>query len=743
MLSLDNDIWLTGSNGTAESASMVLEDGGNSTTVTGTFSADSWDASQSGNNVSDFGSFGASDPVTASFGFSNPVTNLSFQLEHVNSIGSSFDDKLTLWAYDADGVIIPSETVIASLGGVTDQIVSVNPDGSISIEAEGADPANITVLLPGPISQLAVALSNGEDAPISGGVGLSDLSFSIPAALGHVVEGTDGSDLIDTSYLGDPEGDRVDNNDALDGSNDDEIVAGDGDDTILAGDGNDSVNGGLGNDSILGGDGNDTLYGGDGHDYHSGGDGDDLISGGSGNDTLTGGWGDDTLLGGDGDDRLEGLYGNDLIYAGAGDDHVFGRDQDDLIYGEEGNDTLIGSMGVDTVYGGDGHDTLAGSQGNDEIHGGDGNDLVFIGVYEDSDRIFLDAGNDFLDGASAGSSFYGEGGTGNDYMNSGVGDDTLYGDEGRDTLNGGSGNDYLDGGSGSDSINGGSGNDTLIGGDDGDTLSGGDDRDLIIAGDGDVVDGGEGGDDYDQLDISALGGPSRTNIIYDSDNNESGTVEILDELGNVTGSLTFSNIEEVIACFTPGSLILTAHGEVPVEHLSVGDKVLTRDNGYQTIRWVGRRNLNEHDLASKPQFAPVQIRANALGNGMPERDMYVSPQHRMLITGALSELLFGDPEVLVPALHLINDYNILRATSNDVTYIHLLFDQHEIIQADRTWSESFQPGDQTLVGMDVKQRKELVDLFPELQCQDYHYPTARRALKSHEAFVLQANIAHP
>jgi len=196
-----------------------------------------------------------------------------------------------------------------------------------------------------------------------------------------------------------------------------------------------------GDDELDGGDGNDTIDGAAGNDSLQGEEGDDYITGGEGNDTLRGGYGDDTLLGGEGNDRLEGLYGQDYIDAGAGDDHVFGRDGDDVVYGREGNDTLIGSMGTDTVYGGAGNDILAGSQGNDEIHGGDGNDLAFIGVYEDSDSIYMEAGNDFVDGASAGSSFFADGGTGNDTLNSGVGDDTLQGGAGNDQLNGGSGDD--------------------------------------------------------------------------------------------------------------------------------------------------------------------------------------------------------------------------------------------------------------------------------------------------------------
>ncbi|MFV1800465.1 Hint domain-containing protein [Phaeobacter sp. Ay1a-4a] len=782
MAILDNAIWLTGINGTAQSGSTSLSEGGNTTVVTGTFTADSWDSSQDGYAVSDFGAFGVSDPITASYGFSNPVTNLRFDLQHVNSNGSSNDDKLTLRVLDASGVLIPASQIIAGLTGVTHHQVTVNADGTVSIEAEGSTAADIGIAIDGPVSQLDVIFDNGGDAPVSGGAGLSDLTFTIPPALDYIVEGTESGERIDVNYLGDPEGDRVDSADAADGSQDDVIEAGGGNDTVIAGEGDDrvdagagddSVEGGIGSDTLFGGDGNDllqggagddllqggigsdtleggagrdTLEGGIGHDSLSSGDDNDLLSGGDGNDTITAGYGDDTIYGGAGNDQLEGLYGNDLIYAGEGDDHVFGRDQDDLIYGEDGNDTLIGSMGTDTVWGGAGNDILAGSQGNDEIHGGDGDDLAFIGVYEDSDRIFLDDGNDYLDGSTAGSSFYGEGGRGDDVMNSGVGNDTLLGGEGYDQLSGGAGGDSLDGGSEDDIIEGGSGADTLIGGAGADSLYGEDDRDLLIGGAGDIVDGGEGGDDYDRLDISELRALGNTRIIYTSADREDGRVEVTNNNNDTVGTLIFYNIEEVIPCFTPGSLVLTPQGAVPVEDLEIGDRVLTRDSGLQTLRWTARRVVTTAELARRPQFQPILIEAGALGREgaelVPNRDMMVSPQHRMLLTGSRAELLFGSNEVLVAAVHLINDRDIRRARTLDVTYIHLLFDQHEIICADGAWSESFQPGDLTLAGMDMAQRSELCQLFPELESMGQAFPTARRSLRSHEARVLLSAGRH-
>ena len=177
-------------------------------------------------------------------------------------------------------------------------------------------------------------------------------------------------------------------------------------------------------------------------------------------------------------------------------------------------------------------------------------------------------------------------------------------------------------------------------------------------------------------------------------------------------------------------------GEVAVEDLAPGDRVLTRDNGFQTIRWAGRRDLSHAELIVEPRFNPVFIAAGALGDGLPERDMMVSPQHRMLITGPRAELLFGEHEVLVAAKHLVGIPGVEQRVSKGISYIHILFDQHEIVRADGAWSESFQPGDQTLEGLGAEQRAEILALFPELAVDTAAYPAARMTLKAREAKVL-------
>ncbi len=209
-------------------------------------------------------------------------------------------------------------------------------------------------------------------------------------------------------------------------------------------------------------------------------------------------------------------------------------------------------------------------------------------------------------------------------------------------------------------------------------------------------------------------------------------------MGDVTGTLVFSEIENVVPCFTPGTLIATPKGERRVEDLAVGDRVITRDNGIQEIRWIGTRALSGEELVAAENLRPVLIRAGALGNGLPERDMMVSPNHRVLVANDRTALYFEDREVLVAAKHLTGLDGVDVVDASGVTYIHFMFAQHEVVLSDGTWSESFQPGDQTLAGLVDEQREEIYMLFPELKTTEgvAAYQSARRSLKKHEAKVL-------
>jgi hypothetical protein len=94
----------------------------------------------------------------------------------------------------------------------------------------------------------------------------------------------------------------------------------------------------------------------------------------------------------------------------------------------------------------------------------------------------------------------------------------------------------------------------------------------------------------------------------------------------------------------------------------------------------------------------------------------------------------------VPAKHLIGHAEVTRALPEDgVTYIHILFDRHEIVQSDGIWTESFQPAERMLNAMEAEVRDEILKIFPELATDTSAYDSARLSLKAHEARVLLAS----
>ncbi len=214
---------------------------------------------------------------------------------------------------------------------------------------------------------------------------------------------------------------------------------------------------------------------------------------------------------------------------------------------------------------------------------------------------------------------------------------------------------------------------------------------------------------------------------------------VLQSDGGATDPAAVENSGNV-PCFASGTLIETKDGLIPVEAIEIGQKVMTRDNGYRMVRWVGRRDLTAADLVAEPALMPVRIRRGALGNGFPAADMLVAQQQRMLLTGVRTEQYFGETEVLVAAADLVGQPGIARAEVKEVSFIQIMFDAHEIILAAGAWSESFQPDDLTLRGLDSDQRAEIFTLFPELafQCGRDAYQAARLRLKPHEVDVLLA-----
>jgi hypothetical protein len=165
--------------------------------------------------------------------------------------------------------------------------------------------------------------------------------------------------------------------------------------------------------------------------------------------------------------------------------------------------------------------------------------------------------------------------------------------------------------------------------------------------------------------------------------------------------------DRVVPCFTPGTMVTTRAGKRAVETLRPGDMLLTRDRGFQPVVWRGMRRVP--GAALSPETAPVTIRAGALGPGQPERDMTVSPGHRMLSTDADLLRGVGEPEALVEARALAGLPGIGRGAGGPVGYVHLLMEKHEVILAENTWTESLRLTPTLLralsaAGVDIGQR---------------------------------------
>ncbi len=371
-----------------------------------------------------------------------------------------------------------------------------------------------------------------------------------------------------------------------------------------------------------------------------------------------------------GGSRIEGEL--DL---GAGDDTLdmsSGLIEGDVI-GGEGDDELLLSKTADAggdVLGGAGDDRIVLSNqadALDDVHGGAGDDYIALeGVAEVRDWVSSGEGNDTIE-IGARTSVAG--------IDAGMGADVVRIEAGAEVTH----------------------------------VSGGDDPDEAA--------------DMDRLEIS---GAHR--VEFEEGSTTAGRVVFLDETGEESGSFTFEEFEAV-ACFTVGTLVVTARGKERIETLQPGDRVLTLDAGLQEVRWIGRRVV-----PAVGRMAPIRIKAGALGNS---RDLLVSPQHRMLLTSAQAELYFGTEAVLAPAKALINDATIRREEGGEVEYIHVLTDSHQILLAEGIPSESFHPGAVFLDAASEETRAELLALFPELELDASAYgPAAKASLSVQEARLL-------
>ncbi|MBR0651859.1 hypothetical protein GXW78_19470 [Roseomonas terrae] len=510
-------------------------------------------------------------------------------------------------------------------------------------------------------------------ASYAGGTG--DVSVSLATGTGSGGDAA-GDNLTDVENL-------------IGGSGNDYLAGSTGANTILGGAGNDTIAGGAGADSMNGGTGTSDwldysqspavivdLAGGTGSGGHAAGDqftgfenvlggagadsvvgngSNNQIVGGSGNDTLAGGGGDDTIDGGTGADVMDGGAGTGdwLDYsqsaggvtadlgAGTGAGGAAAGDQftafENLLGGSSG-DSLVGSDAANVINGGGGNDTIVGSLGNDTLVGG-GGVLDRLDYSGSSSPISIDVG--------AGSVSKGEDGTdsisGFSQFVTGGGDDTVIAGAGNQDFDLGGGNNYFE-------WTPGDGDDTVRLGGDADTLD---------------LQGWNGSDD----DPWSTVGGAEGSVVFN--NSGGGSVQVYG----------YDPENDFIACFAEGTMIATDRGEVSVESLRAGDLVLTMHGTPRLVplRWVGVSRLNLAHQRNRATAAPILVRAGALMDGVPSRDLRLSPEHALFIDG-----------MLVPARMLVNGETIVQEIwCREVAYYHLEIEGHGLLVSDGALSESY------------------------------------------------------
>ncbi len=212
----------------------------------------------------------------------------------------------------------------------------------------------------------------------------------------------------------------------------------------------------------------------------------------------------------------------------------------------------------------------------------------------------------------------------------------------------------------------------------------------------------------------------------------------------LTMDLTAGGAVSFVPCFAAGTMIMTRRGEVAVEDLTLDDHLLTLDHGFRPIRWIGNRYLSSRQLSAAPNLRPIRIREGALGDGLPCRDLIISPQHRCLIRSAIAERVTGKREVLAAAKQLVGLAGIeVIEDDQPVTYYHILLGAHELIMSNGALTESFYPGPMAMKGISSEDRMEIMTLFPEMYTAsvDIVMPPARLLAKGTAVRAIAARCA--
>jgi Hint domain len=217
----------------------------------------------------------------------------------------------------------------------------------------------------------------------------------------------------------------------------------------------------------------------------------------------------------------------------------------------------------------------------------------------------------------------------------------------------------------------------------------------------------------DQIQLQAFGSGDHATVSGD-------TLTISNAASTLSQTYTFSSaanlgwfhqngsVDELTACFMAGALIRTPDGEAAVETMKVGDLVVTASGALRPLKWIGSRAYSARFAGNNRDLLPIRFKAGSLAEGVPTRDLLVSPKHAMFLDG-----------VLIPAEHLVNGATIAQEPpGEDIHYFHLELETHDVLIAEGAFSESFVDDDSRSMFQNAHEFREL---YPDERPKEARY----------------------
>jgi hypothetical protein len=440
---------------------------------------------------------------------------------------------------------------------------------------------------------------------------------------------------------------------------------------------------------------------------------------------------------------------SETIHGSSVNDIIYGYDYGDSVattgsiamYALDGTNTLYAGSGTTSLYGGPDANTLVGGAGDDSFYVYSTSTTV-TDAYTSGNNALYATGVSFTLPANVDTLYlYGAGltGTGNS-QNDSIFGDGLY----ANTLVAGSGDDYMVGGSGGNTLIAGTGADTMYGGTGANRFVFGSVADASLSNPDNLTYIGDFKEGTDTIDLSGIANSFGHNLTFIGSAvlTGKGQVDAIISGGNtyiegditstrgadfeiqLAGTATLQAMDFALAttaCYAPGTRIATADGERAIEQLAIGDLVRTAGGALRPVKWIARRSYAARFARRNPGLWPVVIRTGALADGVPARDLRVSPLHAMFLDG-----------VLVPAEALLNGTSICQPEpAGEVAYVHVELETHDVIVAEGAPSESFVDDDSRAM---FQNAQEYARLYPGEARRDAFYCAPRVT----QGFALEA-----